>query len=147
MTMSPAKPETGEHHEGGCLCGAIRYRVDGPIDSVGHCHCGMCRRSSGALVLTWFDVPRERFAVTKGELAWRRSSAHGERSFCRDCGAQITFRSTRNPNEVDVTLGTLDHPERHPADRHVFVSDRLPWLHLDEDLPAHPAHTPGEGAG
>ena len=145
--MSPAEPETDERHEGGCLCGAIRYRIDGPIESVGHCHCGMCRRASGALVLTWFTVAPARFTLTKGELARRLSSAHGERSFCRDCGAQIGFRSTRQPDEIDVTLGTLDHPERHPADRHVFVSDRLAWLHLDENLPAHPAGTPSEGAG
>ncbi|MCH8962083.1 MAG: protein kinase, partial [Bacteroidetes bacterium] len=51
---------------------------------------------------------------------------------------------TRYPDDIDVTLGTLDHPERHPAGRHVWVADKLPWLHLDEALPAHQAGTPGE---
>jgi hypothetical protein len=45
---------------------------------------------------------------------------------------------------MDITLGTLDHPERYPADRHIWVSSKVPWLHLDESLPMHEAGTPGE---
>ena len=140
--MSPAEPETAARHEGGCLCGAIRYRVDGPIESVSHCHCAMCRRSSGALVVTWFTVARGRFALTAGELARWSSSENAERTFCPSCGAQITFWSTRHTDEIDVTLGSLDHPERHPADRHVWVESKVPWLRLDEALPAHVGFTP-----
>lgn len=135
-----------EVHEGGCLCGAVRYRITGPIDSVAHCHCSMCRRASGGIVVTWFTVPRERLALTQGEPAVYRSSGHGERGFCPTCGAQLTFSSSEAPGEVDVTLATLDRPENHPADRHVWTSGRLPWLHLDEHLPTHPEFTP-TGAG
>jgi hypothetical protein len=129
-------------HDGGCLCGRLRYRINGPIASVGHCHCGMCRRSSGGIVVTWMTVAPERFAFTRGTPAVYQSSEDATRSFCRDCGAQITFSSRHAPQEIDVTLGTLDDAHLHPADRHVFVKDRLAWLHLDEHLPEHREGTP-----
>ncbi len=132
-----------ESHEGGCLCGEVRYRIKGAIDSVGHCHCTMCRRWSGAVAVTWFTVPLDRFALTKGELATYRSSDHGERRFCPACATQVAFWSNQRPDEIDITLGTLDHPERHPADHHVFAANRLPWLHLDEQLPAHDTTSSG----
>ncbi|MFQ6018380.1 MAG: GFA family protein [Kiloniellaceae bacterium] len=142
--MNETESAARESHAGGCLCGRIRYRVTGPIESVVHCHCGMCRRATGAAVVTWITVPVARFAITKGEPATYRSSDHGRRSYCPSCGAQIAFNSTHAPDDVDVTLGTLDHPEDHPADRHVWTSSRLPWLELDPDLPAHAAFTPGD---
>ena len=136
--------ENTREHAGGCLCGRLRYHITGPIDSVGHCHCGMCRRSSGGVVTTWISLPAERFTFTRGKPAVYQSSEHGKRSFCGDCGAQITFWSRRSPAEIDVTLATLDDVSDHPADRHVFVKDRLPWLHLDEHLPCHQEWTPAK---
>lgn len=132
-----------ETHDGGCLCGAVRYRIEGPIDHVTHCHCSMCRRWSGAVAVTWFTVPLGNFAITQGELATYRSSDHGERRYCPACASQLVFWSNRRPDEIDITLGTLDHPERHPAGHHVFAADRLPWLRLDEHLPAFEATSSG----
>ena len=134
-------------HDGGCLCGNVRYRITGPFDSVAHCHCTMCRRASGAAVTTWVTVPVARFAVTAGEPTTFRSSDHGLRQFCPNCGAQIAFKTTQRPGEVDVTVGTLDHPERHAAEFHIFAADKISWLHVDEDLLAYPGFSSeGEGA-
>lgn len=126
-----------EAHDGGCLCGALRYRITGPIESVVHCHCAMCRRASGAPVVTWVTVTTDRFAVTKGAPATYKSSDHGERGFCSTCGAQLTFRSTHRPDDVDVTLGTLDRPEGLAASHHIWTASRLPRIRIDEHLPAH----------
>lgn len=134
-----------ETHEGGCLCGAIRTRITGPIESVVHCHCRLCQRANGAAVVTWVTVPEKRFTLTKGTLARYPSSDHGERGFCGACGTQITFSTSRDPGSIDITLGSLDHPERHPADRHIWTESRLPWLHLDAHLPAWPKFT-GSGS-
>ena len=60
---------TNEEFSGGCFCGQLRYRVEGPIDSVTHCHCAMCRRASGGTLMTWLTVPRARFAFTQGTPA------------------------------------------------------------------------------
>lgn len=132
-----------ETHEGGCLCGSLRYRIEGPIESVAHCHCAMCRRWSGAVAVTWITVPLERFEIVKGELKTYRSSAHGERRSCPACASQIVFWSSQQPGDIDIALGSLDRPEKYPAGRHIWTSARLPWLHLDEQLPSHDTSSSG----
>ena len=134
----------GTIEEGGCLCGAVRYRITGPVGDAVHCHCTMCRRSSGAVAVTWITVPPERFAFTRGEPAAYRSSAKGTRRFCGGCGAQLTFVTAERPEDVDVTVGSLDHPENHPAGRNIWTSAALPWLRLDAHLPSHPGFTPDD---
>ena len=134
-----------EAHEGGCLCGQVRFRIRGPIESVVHCHCTLCRRWSGAVAVTWLTVPNDRFALAKGEFATYRSSDHGERLSCPACASQIAFRSSKRPDEIDVTLGSLDTPQDHPAKHHSHTASRLPWLHLDDELPAYEA-VPQDGA-
>lgn len=122
--------------KGGCLCGTVRYRIDGPIQGeTAHCHCTMCRRASGGLVVTWFTVKDADYRVTEGTPKTYRSSPGAERTFCPECGAQLTFRTDDAPGMVDVTLATLDDPENHPATLHIWTASRLPWLHLDEHLP------------
>ena len=132
-----------ETHDGGCLCGAVRYRIEGPIQSVVHCHCQMCRRSSGAPVSTWITVPVEAFKVTKGAPATYHSSDHGRRGFCPTCGGQLTFFSTERPEELDVTLGTLDDPAGLTAQYHIWTSSRLPAFRIDEHVPVRKGQTEG----
>jgi hypothetical protein len=56
----------GETVSGGCLCGAVRFRVELPTLFCAHCHCSMCRRNHGAAYVTWFGIARERLAVEAG---------------------------------------------------------------------------------
>jgi hypothetical protein len=135
---------TSEEHSGGCFCGQLRYCVLGPIDSVTHCHCAMCRRASGGTLMTWLTVPRARFAFTQGAPATFHSSDHGARTFCANCGTHIGFTSTHAADSIDVTVVSLDHPEDCPPDRHIWTESRLPWLHIDGQLPAHEKWTPPE---
>jgi hypothetical protein len=123
--------------EGGCLCGAVRYRVDFGLDRVSHCHCSMCRRASGAAMVTWVTVPEKSFTTIKGEPRWFQSSDHGRRAFCAHCGTPILFASTRDPGSLDVTVGSLDTPELVTPKRHVYEPDRLPWLIMTDHLPRH----------
>ena len=129
-------------HEGGCLCGAVRYRIAGPLPNVAHCHCSMCRRASGAPFVTWAVVPADAFKFVAGEPAMYRSSPDSERRFCPDCGAQLTFWTSRAADNVDVTVGSLDDPERCRANRHVWTGNRLGTLHVDDGLPDFPEGTP-----
>ncbi|MCH7888914.1 MAG: GFA family protein [Proteobacteria bacterium] len=125
-------------HEGGCLCGAVRYRVAGAARWVGHCHCQSCRRACGAPVVTWAGFAEERFKVTQGALACFASSPGVTRSFCARCGTPLTFVAERYPGEVHVTVGSLDRPGEFPPASHVWASERISWLHLADDLPRHP---------
>ncbi len=121
---------------GGCLCGAVRYEGRGEPYHIAHCHCADCRRSAGAAFVTWASFRRENFKVTQGEP--REVEFAGRlRGFCPQCGTTLTFRSSPETDEVDVTVSSFDHPEMVlPAD-HIWIEDRLPWIALADGLPAH----------
>ncbi|MCG4453009.1 MULTISPECIES: GFA family protein [unclassified Pseudomonas] len=122
-------------HSGGCQCGALRYQFRAPLRDIAHCHCSVCRRSTGGILTTWITVPLTSFAWLAGTPTEFASSASCTRSFCPSCGAHLTLFTTLSPETLDITVATLDQPERAPADRHIWVQNRLPWLHVDEQLP------------
>ena len=121
---------------GGCLCGAVRYEGRGEPYHITHCHCEDCRRSAGAAFVTWCSFRKEDFRFTKGEL--REIGFAGRlRGFCAACGTTLTFRSSPETTEWDVTVSSLDHPaEVTPAD-HIWIEDRLPWIALADGLTTH----------
>ena len=129
-----SKRMSAELISGGCLCGAIRYEANGPAYNITHCHCLDCRRSSGAAFVTWASFRRTSFRILRGEpreLAWEGRL----RSFCRNCGTPLTFLTSREADEIDLTVCSFDHPETiTPAD-HTWTEDRLPWISLADDLP------------
>ncbi len=135
--MAAASRDAPPELDGGCLCGGIRYRIASAPHHIGHCHCSMCRRAAGAPMVTWLTLKTQGLAVTKGTPSWYQSSDHGRRAFCPTCGTPLFFTSTRYPRHVDVTAGSLDHPERVAPDRHVYEPDRIPWLVMSDGLPRH----------
>ena len=121
---------------GGCLCGAVRYRITGPVrDDAAHCHCSLCRRASGAIAVTWCTVAPTDFVWTEGAPSLYRSSEKGERRFCGTCGTPLTFFHADHPDDLDITIASLDRPEAMPPVRHIWTASRLPWLTLDPHLP------------
>lgn len=127
---------------GGCFCGAVRYDAgEGRLDDVAHCHCSMCRRTTGAPVVTWAAVPRADFRFTAGAPTAFRSSARATRWFCPRCGAQLAFALDGDAT-LDVTVATLDDAAAVAPDRHIWTSSALPWLRLDDHLPRHARETP-----
>lgn len=128
--------------EGGCHCGALRYRVtQAPTDS-GYCHCRICQRTTGAPVLAWLHVPTAGFAMSAGEPKIYRSSAWGERWFCGNCGTQLLYRDSGETTMVDINVGSLDKPEEAEPVRHIFAASRIPWFDTADDLPRYPGAAP-----
>lgn len=124
---------------GGCLCGAIRYEVREDPIYIGHCHCNRCRRSSGAAFLTAALFPEGSIEWTTQTPKLYSSSAHVDRGFCPKCGSSLTFQS---PGRLLLLIGSLDRPEdidmsepRRFEANHVFFSEKLPWIHIKDDLP------------
>ncbi|MEJ1159127.1 GFA family protein [Prosthecomicrobium sp. N25] len=131
--MSEAYDE--DPHEGGCLCGEIRYRLKRRPTDVGHCHCSMCQRSSGALFVTWATVPLTEFELLQGDPATYRSSPNAKRLHCGDCGTQLFFHVDEE-RRIDVTVATLDEPDRVEAVRNIWVDTRRAAAKgFDRDLP------------
>lgn len=128
--------------EGGCLCGAVRYRLSAAPTAAMHCHCANCRKASGAAMLTWLTVAAADFEWLSGEpQRFRYDSEHYpaavERSFCGRCGSQLAWHC-QDDGTLDLTAGSLDDPGAIEPQYHVFVRSAVPWLHLSDDLPRHP---------
>lgn len=123
--------------EGHCLCGALRYEVDGAPVQLTNCHCSVCRRASGAPFVAWFSVARTQFRFVGGQPARYQSSSHATRTLCGACGTPITFESVRDPDYVDVTICSLSEPEALAPTDHTFTSTQLSWVKLADGLPRY----------
>lgn len=119
---------------GQCLCGDVRYVIEGPPLRVHYCHCSMCRRATGGpfAVLAW--VKRDALQWISHAPAIRRSSPVGERGVCAQCGTPILLRYD-NRDDVALTVGSLDDPVNWAPVSHYGVESRLSWAKCGTDLP------------
>lgn len=124
---------------GGCLCGAVRYRISGAVAPTGvaYCHCTLCRRSSGAPVMPWATFPAAAIWLTNGQPASYASSRNALRQFCPACGTQLFFTYTVGEPEFDVAICTLDDPSLMVPRYHIWAAERLPWFEVADKLPRH----------
>lgn len=129
--------------EGGCLCGAIRYRATGEPLGRTLCHCNSCRRAAGAPSVAWVIVAADGFTIVAGAPREHRSSQHVVRSFCGDCGTPLAYRSDRRPDVVDIQTATLDDPDSFPPEREIWTSEKLAWEVLNAALPQFPRSSKG----
>ena len=122
--------------EGGCLCGAIRYRATGAPTSTMICHCQTCRRAAGSPVVAWLTFAKADFALTKGKLNEFSSTAPVLRGFCATCGTPLTYTHAKSPDSIDVTTCSLDDPQAFPPTHHSWLSDDVGWIRFGDGLPA-----------
>ena len=117
--------------EGGCLCGAIRYRILGEPKSVNLCHCESCRRASGGPAVGFVDMPAGGFMWTKGEPAFYASSPGVRRGFCPTCGTALTYEGDNLPGEMHVLSATLDDPSTWVPTAAFYNNERIAWLKIE----------------
>lgn len=116
---------------GSCLCGLVRYRVDGPLRPVVACHCTQCRKTSGHHVAAT-SAPREAVKV-EGEVTWYASSATARRGFCGTCGSQLFWDGPgRN---LSIFAGTLEAPTGLVLAGHIFCASKGDYYTIADDLP------------
>jgi hypothetical protein len=121
-------------HTGGCLCGAVRYRVSGELRGVIACHCSQCRRTSGHHAAMTSAASADLAVTGTDRLIWYRSSDSAERGFCGVCGANLFWRLF-GEDRTSITAGTLDAPTHLKLEQHIFVADKADYYTLDDDLP------------
>jgi hypothetical protein len=122
---------------GGCMCGQVRYEASGTPFHPTICHCADCRRAVGAHVVAWFSVPRASLRWTGTPPASFKSSAPVVRRFCAACGTSLTFEDDAHPDELDLTIASLDDPARVAPIDHVWAASRPGWDMICDGLPAY----------
>jgi len=121
--------------EGGCLCGAVRYRIDGEPVFSGTCECRTCRKASAAAIVPWIHLNSETLSFTSGKPVEFKSSPPVTRTFCSGCGTPLTYRTESYGAMIDVTTCSLDDPSALPPIAHIWTSHRLDWMKLEDGLP------------
>lgn len=124
--------------EGGCLCGAIRYRISGSPRSSSVCFCRSCRLGGGAPAVAWFVVGIDQYTLLSGAPATYRSSAPVTRSFCARCGTPIAYQHADDAAAIELTTATLDDPERWPPSREIWHAQKLSWAASNPAVPHFP---------
>ncbi len=132
-------------YNGSCLCGQIRFEVDGEIDSIVHCHCSLCRKASGSAYATNGFVDTTAFRITSGEaLLGRFESTPGRyRRFCTGCGSPIFSTNEQDPGRIRIRVGAIDSDIIERPISHNFVTSKAGWEDLDAELPRYEAYEPG----
>ena len=117
---------------GGCLCGAVRYRVAGPLRDIVACHCWRCRHASGHFAAATAAL-REDLTI-EGEVAWYDSSPGVRRGFCPVCGSNLFWDAADEPR-ISIFAGTLDLPTGLRLRGHIFVSEKSDYYPIADGLP------------
>ncbi len=111
--------------EGGCLCGAVRYRIDGPVRDVIVCHCSICRRYHGGPA-PHAACPRGQLTIAdEAELRWHELEGT-RRGFCAQCGSRL-FWDRPDLETISIAAGSLDEPTGLHTIRHIFLDSAGDW--------------------
>ena len=129
-------PSKQQRKTGSCLCGAVKFLVDGPLKQVIGCHCTMCRKQTShflAFTAAWSD----QFRLTENlGLKWYRSSEHSRRGFCSECGS-VMFFATDGDEKTTIAAGSFDGDTDLDMAAHIFVAHKGDYYEITDGCPQH----------
>ncbi|MEM6680487.1 MAG: GFA family protein, partial [Pseudomonadota bacterium] len=107
--------------QGRCLCGAVRFKITGPVSDPIACHCRECQRHSGGI---WISVTAARADVDiqRDRLAWVSVSESARRGFCRDCGGYLFWEAVEG-DEIEIAFGALDDRDGLSLAAHIHTDE------------------------
>lgn len=131
-------------YHGSCLCGAVTIEIHSGIDSIIHCHCSRCRKSSGTAYATNGFIATEDLVIRTGQdsISFYESAPGRRRHFCKICASPIFNSNEQSPTKLRLRLGILDSDIVERPISHNFVSSRANWDNLDADLPRYNGNEP-----
>jgi hypothetical protein len=127
--------------EGGCTCRYIRYRMSGKPLFVHCCHCRWCQRETGSAFVLNAMIEAESVQLLEGEVQMvdtPSNSGRGQRvARCPKCFVALWSHYAGAGDAVSfVRVGTLDNPDAHIPDVHIFTSTKQPWVQVPGGVPA-----------
>lgn len=138
--MSSEFPTTGR-----CTCGAVHYNMNSPPLFVHCCHCTWCQRETGSAFVLNALIEAKELSLSAGDLdqvATPSNSGQGQTICrCKKCKVALwSYYSGLGSDMAFLRVGTLDYPELCPPDIHIFTSTKLPWISLNDGIPAVPGY-------
>jgi hypothetical protein len=145
MTQRPPIPKPP--YEGGCLCGAVRYRLNAKPLTMTACHCDACKKMSGGTNLFVITVPRDSFEHLQGDVQrFRRTAESGNQSDvvrCATCGTRMWHEPQAFP-VMTIAAGTLDDPSWVVPATHIWIEKALPAALMQDDAVKFTGQPPRE---
>lgn len=125
--------------EGGCSCGAVRYRLTSDPLFTNCCHCLSCQQQTGSAFVINLLIEADRVELLVGDpqpVDVPRDDGSTQRIFrCPTCQVAI-FSEYGRPEVRFVRGGTLDQPSSVTPDAHIYTRSKLPWITLPSSAPA-----------
>lgn len=131
---------------GSCLCGGVRYAVNGPLRPVIYCHCSQCRKTSGHFVAASACDSADLDLLEAASLRWYDSSPDAQRGFCSQCGGNLFWRPVGGEH-VSIMAGTIDVPTEVKAAAHIYVGSASDYHVLCDELPQYEEDSTEEFGG
>ena len=130
---------------GGCLCGAVRYEVEGELAPIQLCHCGQCRKAQGGAFAANLPVAAAAFLLIQGQdvLREHRASPGKRRVFCGGCGGPVFSQRDATPQTLRLRVGGLDDTTGLTVGFHIHAASAAAWRPITDDLPRYPEDGPG----
>ena len=130
--------------EGGCACGAVRYRMATAPLFVHCCHCRDCQRQTGSAFVLNALLETDRLILSQGHTVRSTMPTDSGRPHkidrCSVCGTAVWSEYGGLEKLRFVRVGTLDAPEALVPDVHIYVRSKLPWVKLPDGVPAFEAY-------
>lgn len=126
--------------KGSCLCGSVKYEIDGGVSKIIHCHCETCRKAHGSAFSSVVSVVKEKLIISGSENLENYESSPGKlRFFCRKCGTQI-YAKRNEADNLMLRLGSVNSGLEREELAHIWVSDKAAWYEIDSNLPRYSEH-------
>jgi hypothetical protein len=123
---------------GRCLCGAVEYRVKGPLRDVLYCHCKRCRRTHSH-VAAYSECARGDLELVQDRgLRWYEIDG-ARYGFCGECGASLFWSREERPT-ISFAAGSLDEPTGLHATCHIFTDFAGDYYEIADGLEQRPAY-------
>jgi len=131
-------------YHGKCLCGEIEIQINGGITDIIHCHCSLCRKSSGTAFATNGFIDSVTLEITSGKknLSCFSYKPGRNRYFCSRCGSPVYSSNEQDPTRFRIRLGIVDSDINETPISHNFVSSKAYWEHMDVKLPRYDSFEP-----